>query len=195
MIAGKRPWAGGIAGPHWAGRRPAAKAIPTPEAGPTPPSPPDDRPLRILFINRYYWPDKASTAQLLADLAESLAARGYECHVLCSRGTYRPGQPPLPRSEIHQGVHIHRVGATSFGRRSTLRRMTDYLSFFATAALQVLRLPRFDAVVTLTTPPLIGELGTLSRRLRGSRHLYWSMDLHPDASLALGRMSRRHPAV
>ena len=40
---------------------------------------------RILFINQYYWPDHASTAQHLTDLAESMAARGYECHVLCSR--------------------------------------------------------------------------------------------------------------
>ena len=52
-------------------------------------------------------------------------------------------------------------------------------------------LPRFDVVVTLTTPPLIGLMGTLLKRLRGSRHVYWSMDLHPDASLALRRMSPR----
>jgi glycosyltransferase involved in cell wall biosynthesis len=54
-------------------------------------------------------------------------------------------------------------------------------------------LPRFDAVVTLTTPPLIGLTGTLLRRWKGTRHVYWSMDLHPDASLALGRMSRSQP--
>ena len=50
-------------------------------------------------------------------------------------------------------------------------------------------------VATLTTPPIIGLIGTLLRRLKGSRHVYWSMDLHPDASLALGRMSPRNPVV
>src|SRR5262249_16088450 len=30
---------------------------------------------------------------------------------------------------------------------------------------------------------------------KGSRHVYWSMDLHPDASLALGRMKRQNPIV
>jgi glycosyltransferase involved in cell wall biosynthesis len=73
--------------------------------------------------------------------------------------------------------------------------MTDYLTFYASAAWRAARLPRFDAVVTLTTPPLIGLVGTLLRRLRGSRHVYWSMDLHPDASLALGRMKRSNPVV
>ena len=46
-------------------------------------------------------------------------------------------------------------------------------------------------VVTLTTPPIIGLVGTILKRLRRLRHIYWSMDLHPDASLALGRMSPR----
>ena len=43
-------------------------------------------PTKLLFINQYYWPDRASTAQHLTDLAESLADQGYECHVLCSKG-------------------------------------------------------------------------------------------------------------
>ncbi|MGE3821026.1 MAG: hypothetical protein AB7I30_16560, partial [Isosphaeraceae bacterium] len=46
---------------------------------------------RILFINQYYWPDHASTAQHLTDLAESLAAEGHDCHVLCAQGSYKPG--------------------------------------------------------------------------------------------------------
>jgi colanic acid biosynthesis glycosyl transferase WcaI len=144
---------------------------------------------RILFINQYYWPDHASTAQHLADLAESLAERGYECHVLCSQSRYKPGEPRPPAYEIHEGVRIHRVPATSLGRRGTWARMTDYLSFYAGAIFKAMTLPRFDAAVTLTTPPIIGLVGTLLKWLRGTRHVYWSMDLHPDASLALGRMS------
>ncbi len=153
------------------------------------------RSTRLLFVNQYYWPDHASTAQHLTDLAESLADRGYECHVLCSRGGYKPGEASLPAEEVHNGVHIHRVWATALGRRNTFCRMTDYLSFYARAITRGLGFPRFDLVVTLTTPPIIGLVGTLLRRLRGSRHVYWSMDLHPDASIALGRMSARNPVV
>ncbi|WP_165064123.1 glycosyltransferase family 4 protein [Paludisphaera rhizosphaerae] len=150
---------------------------------------------RVLFINQYYWPDHASTAQHLTDLAESLAARGFECHVLCSQGRYKPGAPTPPAEEIHNGVHIHRVPATSKGRKSTLSRMTDYLSFYARAAIRAVRLPRFDLVVTLTTPPIIGLVGTILRKMKGSTHVCWSMDLHPDASLALKRMSPKNPIV
>jgi glycosyltransferase involved in cell wall biosynthesis len=150
---------------------------------------------RILLVNQYYWPDRASTAQHLTDLAESLATAGHDVHVVCSRGSSRPGDPRRPRREQHQGVTIHRVGATALGRASTLRRMADYLSFFAASTLSCLRMARFDLVVTLTTPPLVGLVGSLLRRLRGSKHVYWSMDLHPDASVALGRMNPRKPIV
>ncbi|OJW12359.1 MAG: glycosyltransferase WbuB [Planctomycetales bacterium 71-10] len=150
---------------------------------------------RLLFINQYYWPDHASTAQHLTDLAESLAARGFECHVLCSQSRYKPGDPTPPAEEVRNGVHIHRVPATSLGRKSTLARMTDYLSFYVRAVVKAIRLPRFDAVVTLTTPPIIGLVGTLLRKFKGSAHVCWSMDLHPDASLALKRMSPTNPVV
>ncbi len=92
-------------------------------------------------------------------------------------------------------MQIHRVPATSLGRRNTLCRMIDYLSFYARALARAVAMPRFDVIVTLTTPPIIGLIGTILRRWKRTRHVYWSMDLHPDASLALGRMSRRQAWV
>ena len=156
---------------------------------------PKNGPRRLLFINQYYWPDHASTAQHLTDLVESLAAQGHDCHVVCAQGSYNPNAPKPASFEVHNGVKIHRMKATSLGRRSTLSRMTDYLSFYARAMIVSLRLPRFDVITTLTTPPIIGLIGTILRRLKGSAHIYWSMDLHPDASLALGRMSSKNPVV
>ena len=150
---------------------------------------------RLLLVNQHYWPDHASTAQHLTDLAEALAEQGHEVHVVCSRGASRPGSPARKRKEVHNGVTIHRVGASSLGRRSVLRRMCDYLSFHLGATIKALRLRRPDLVITLTTPPLIALIGYLLRCLRGSRHVYWSMDLHPDASIALGLMNRRRRSV
>ncbi len=56
-------------------------------------------------------------------------------------------------------------------------------------------MPRCDVSVTLTTPPIIGLIGVILGRLKGTRHVFWSMDLHPDAGLALGFLSRRNPAI
>jgi colanic acid biosynthesis glycosyl transferase WcaI len=185
VIAGRNALQAG-----WLGIDPGGRHIPAPHslAGE---APGDTRGKRVLFINQYYWPDHASTAQHLTDLAESFANCGYECHVLTSQGRYKPDEPRPPAFEVHEGVYIHRVPATSLGRRGTWARMTDYLSFYGGAMVKAMLLPRFDAVVTLTTPPIIGLVGTLLKRLKKTRHVYWSMDLHPDASLALLRMSPR----
>ena len=181
----------------WRLDRAAAHALAGPRLALLSPRRPQGSPRRrrILFINQYYWPDHASTAQHLTDLAEAMAAAGYDCHVVCSRGSYQGDRHWQAAIEHHNGVTIHRLSATSLGRRNTFCRMADYLSFYLQALLHCLALPRCDVVATLTTPPLIGLVGTLLRRLKGSLHVCWSMDLHPDASVALGRMSARKPAV
>jgi glycosyltransferase involved in cell wall biosynthesis len=144
----------------------------------------------VLFLNQHYYPDLASTAQHLTDLAEHLAGNGFEVHVLCSQGHYLSGTQDAPREEVHNGVHIHRLPATSFGRETMAGRLADYASFFLQALYRVLTGPRFDCVVSLTTPPMVHLVAWAARQLRGQRYGIWSMDLHPDAEEAVGLL---HP--
>jgi len=79
------------------------------------------------------------------------------------------------------------VRCTSFGRGSTLGRVADYLTFLAGAKLAVLFGRRRDAVICLSTPPLVGVLGLLAR-LRGARFVYKVEDLYPDVAIMLGTL-------
>src|SRR5258708_13363486 len=45
---------------------------------------------------------------------------------------------------------------------------------------------RQDAVVVLTSPPLISWLAALFTRLKGGRLIFWVMDLNPDEAIAAG---------
>ncbi|WP_263784427.1 glycosyltransferase family 4 protein [Salinibacter grassmerensis] len=147
----------------------------------------DDAP-SLLFINQHYWPDFASTAQHLTDLAEHLASEGFDVHVLCSRGHYLSGSMDVPAEEVHNGVHIHRVRATAFGRDTFLGRITDYASFYSSTLARVLAGPAYEYIVTLTTPPLLPLVGTIAKWVRGQAYGIWSMDLHPDAEVATGML-------
>ena len=148
---------------------------------------PGDAP-SILFINQHYWPDFASTAQHLTDLAEYLAGEGFDVHVLCSRGHYLSGSMDVPAEETRNGVHVHRVRATAFGRDTILGRITDYASFYSSTLARVLAGPAYDYIVTLTTPPLLPLVGAIAKALRGQAYGVWSMDLHPDAEVATGML-------
>ncbi|MCS4098019.1 glycosyltransferase family 4 protein [Salinibacter ruber] len=147
----------------------------------------------LLFINQHYAPDLASTAQHLRDLAEHLAADGFEVHVFCSRGHYLSGEMDVPAEETRNGVHVHRVRTTAFGRESTLGRIADYASFFLQVLWWLLTGPRYDAVVSLTTPPLLPVAMAMAHRLRGQPYGIWSMDLHPEAEQALGMVESDGP--
>jgi glycosyltransferase involved in cell wall biosynthesis len=147
----------------------------------------------LLFVNQHYYPDFASTGQHLTDLAEHLAADGFDVSVLCSRAKYLAGDLDVPKEEVHHGVRIHRVTGTSFGRGTNLGRIADYASFYGQAILRLLGTRRYDYVVTLTTPPLLSFLGGVLKKLRGQRYGIWSMDLHPDAEVAAGMLREEQP--
>ncbi|MGD1149532.1 MAG: glycosyltransferase family 4 protein [Thermoanaerobaculaceae bacterium] len=144
--------------------------------------------MRILLINQYFRPDVAATAQLLAELAEDLSAGGAEVTALTGRGSYVPGRAEkLPRREEWRGVEIRRVWCTSFGRKSTLGRLSDYLTFLTSAKLVVLFGRRRDVVVCPSTPLLVAVLGLLAR-LRGARFVCKVEELYPDVAIMLGTM-------
>lgn len=140
--------------------------------------------MRILLLNQFYVPDVAATGQLLADLAESLVARGHEVHVLCGRSEYGGGRLAVPNEEITNGVRVHRVGTTAFGRQRLVGKAIDYLSFYINAARRALMLPRPDVCVSLTTPPFISLIGLLLSKLKGTRNVIWMMDVYPDIAAA-----------
>jgi colanic acid biosynthesis glycosyl transferase WcaI len=143
--------------------------------------------MKILFINQCYWPDHASSAQHLTDLAEGLAARGHDITVLCSRNPYVGGGAVFPQHEHRQGVLIHRVATLGYGKKSGIKgRTLDYLSFHLMALLKGVRLPSADVVVTLTSPLLVGVLGWLLAILKRTKHIHWCMDLFPDTGVLFG---------
>lgn len=147
----------------------------------------------LLFVNQHYAPDLASTAQHLTDLAEHLAEKGFEVHVLCSQIHYVSGEMDVPAEEMRNGVHVHRVDTTAFGRDSRLGRLTDYASFFLQVLRHLLTGRRYDHVVSLTTPPLLPVAAALARATRGQSYGIWSMDLHPDAEEAIGMIDANGP--
>jgi colanic acid biosynthesis glycosyl transferase WcaI len=143
--------------------------------------------MRIIILNQFFYPDHSATSQLMTDLAESLVERGIGVTVIAGRGRYDGGQK-LAAAEDYRGVRIERAWATSFGKRTTGRRLADYLSFYVGATWTLLRRPRHDVVMALTTPPLIGLVALLVARLRRMRFVALVQDLYPDIAVALGQL-------
>ncbi len=145
------------------------------------------RPLRVLVLNRSYWPDVEATGQLLTELCEELAC---SCSV-----TVIAGQPnhsfentDLPAREVRNGVDIIRVRNRRYSKTSLWSRGVGLASYLLLSSWQALRAPRPDVVIAESDPPVLGLLGALLRRWHRCKFVNYLQDLHPEVGLTLGRM-------
>ncbi|AEA11525.1 glycosyl transferase group 1 [Thermoproteus uzoniensis 768-20] len=67
--------------------------------------------MKIIHIAHHYWPVVGGLENVVRALAEGMARRGHEAHVITSQ--YGAGN--RPREEVINGVYIHRVKSTRFG--------------------------------------------------------------------------------
>lgn len=132
---------------------------------------------RVVFINRFYFPEEPATAQLLGDLAENLAAHGYEVSVV----TGHPRNSPARQSR--NGVAINRVGPFAAGSNSLPARAATFVCFWAACAWHLLRtVRRGDVLVALTDPPLVGIVAVVIGRMRGADVIHWVQDIYPEVA-------------
>jgi glycosyltransferase involved in cell wall biosynthesis len=149
---------------------------------------------RIIFLNRFFFPDHSATSQLLADLAFHLASCGHDVHVITSQQLYDQPRARLPALEIIDGVTVHRLATTRFGRSALLGRGLDYLSFFSAARRAILAIAApGDIVVAKTDPPLIGVVAMQAARQRSLHLVNWLQDIYPEIAMQLGLPLVRGP--
>ncbi len=142
--------------------------------------------MRILLLNQCFWPDVVATAQQLTDLATGLVERGHDVTVVCSDRGYDDRQLRFPRRERWKNVEVIRVSSIRANKNSRFSRALNFASFSIACAFRLGLLPGQDAVVALTSPPLISCLASWFVRLKGGRMLFWVMDLNPDEAIAAG---------
>ena len=125
---------------------------------------------RLIFVNRVYWPSTQATAQLLTDLAEGLAARGWAVHVIAAGET----------STRQNGVTIHRTG-TAEKHGGFMSRALNHRGFLRAARWKLATLVRpGDLVVPMTDPPLLAAAVAREAAARGALVVPWIQDIYPE---------------
>jgi glycosyltransferase involved in cell wall biosynthesis len=152
-------------------------------------SPPSAATPRLVFVNRFYFPDISATSQHLTDLAEHLAAAGVEVHVVCSSRLYDAPGKRLPASEIVRGVRIHRLQGARLGRQRLLTRAFDDLFFHLAVMLKLHGLLRAgDVVVAKTDPPMLSVSVAVAAATRRANLVNWLQDVFPEVAMRLGAL-------
>jgi colanic acid biosynthesis glycosyl transferase WcaI len=141
--------------------------------------------MKVVFVNRFFYPDTSATSQMLSDLAFDLATT-HDVHVVTSRLRHGDARRTLPKTERVQGVTVHRAWTSGFGRGSLLGRSVDYATFYVSAAFRLLALlRRNDIAVAMTDPPMMAIPVSLVSAIRSARLVNWLHDLFPEIATEL----------
>jgi colanic acid biosynthesis glycosyl transferase WcaI len=140
---------------------------------------------RLLVFNQYYWPGVEATAHLLSELCEALA-EDYDVTVVTGR---LAGYESVPDYERRNGVAIVRVHSTSYDRSPLHRRAINYFTYVARALRRGLfAVPRPDLVLSMTDPPMVGDVALLVAKRFRAPLVVISQDVFPEIAVELGRL-------
>jgi glycosyltransferase involved in cell wall biosynthesis len=151
--------------------------------------------MRITFVTQWFPPEPGTL--VAAAIADGLAERGHEVHVLTGfpnypTGRLQAGYPlrPYRRESRSERVIVHRAPLFPSHNASAIKRMANYLTF-AIGASWVARtkMPKPDVWLTYSSPATAALPAlTVPKRLRTSSYLLLQ-DLWPDSVTESGFVS------
>ena len=139
---------------------------------------------RLLVLNQYYRPGVEATANLLAELCESLVV-DYDVTVVTGRVR---GRDDLASDEVLNGVRVLRSRSTAYDRAQIHLRAANYATYLADTLFRTLTIQKPDIVLTLTDPPMIGDVGLVVARRFRVPLVVVSEDVFPEVAIELRRL-------
>lgn len=145
----------------------------------------------VTVLTEYFYPEEASTAQLLTELGSGLTD-SFDVSVITAYPYYHDEdrERSVPRRENHDGVEIRRVRSTRFDKDKIPLRVVNWLSFAFFVFVRLLRTDHSnDVKLVLSNPPILPFVTWLFKRVRGTPYVYLIYDMYPDMPVALGVIS------
>lgn len=139
----------------------------------------------LLIYAHYYYPDVASTGQILTELAEGLKD-SFHTTVICTVPSYTGKISQHYRKHKYyfeniNGVDVLRIRVPEFRKNFALSRIYNILSYFLSAVLATFRVERQDYVFTISQPPILGGmLGVIGKRVKRAKLIYNIQDFNPE---------------
>ena len=140
----------------------------------------------LIILSQYFYPEIASTGQLLTELAEDLTKYGYSVKVYTGKPSYCKSIEKCKKEELYQGVKIYRVFNTTFSKDNKLGKILNSLSYFISVLFKLLSSKDRYPLLIVSNPPFLSIAGFLLRKIRGQRYIFLIHDIYPDIAIKLG---------
>lgn len=145
---------------------------------------------KLLLYANYFYPEVASTAQILTELCVGLKDK-YDVTVICSVPCYTGRIEEKYKTkkyyyEEYEGIKIIRVRVSDFNKKSKKSRVFHILSYFFNSISATFKVGRQDIVYTISQPPVLGGiLGNIGRIITKGKLIYNIQDFNPEQIMAV----------
>ena len=145
----------------------------------------DENKKNLLIYAHYYYPDVASTGQILTELAEGLQ-ESFHITVICTVPSYTGKVSQYYRKhkyyyENMNGVDVLRIRVPEFRKDFAPSRIVNIVSYFFSAIAATFRVEHQDYVFTISQPPVLGGLlGVIGKHLKKAKFIYNIQDFNPE---------------
>ena len=142
------------------------------------------------MYTNYFYPEVATTGQILTELAEGLS-ESFDVTVVCEVPSYAMPLEDKYKTqkyyfEKYKGLKVVRVRVPEVNKQSKKSRIKYILSYFFNCIGATRKLGKFDLVFTVTQPPVLGGiLGVIGKRITGGKLMYQIMDFNPEQTIAV----------
>ena len=144
----------------------------------------------LLIYAHYYYPDVASTGQILTELAEGLNDT-FHTTVICTVPSYTGKISQYYRKHKYyyeniNGVDVLRIRVPEFRKSFALSRIFNILSYFFSAVFATFRVEHQDYIFTISQPPILGGmLGVIGKHIKKAKLMYNIQDFNPEQVMAV----------
>lgn len=146
---------------------------------------------KMLVYAHYYYPDVASTGQILAELCEGLK-KYFDITVICVVPSYTGVIEEKYKGqrfyfEEHNGVKIIRVRVPEFDKKNKMSRIKNIGAYFINSIMATFRVGRQDVIYSISQPPILGGLlGVIGKFIKRANYIYNIQDFNPEQAEVVG---------
>lgn len=144
----------------------------------------------LLIYAHYYYPDVASTGQILTELAEGLKD-SFHITVICTVPSYTGKISQYYRKHKYyyeniNGINVLRIRVPEFRKSFAPSRIYNIAAYFISAISATFRTENQDYVFTISQPPVLGGmLGVIGKKIKHAKFIYNIQDFNPEQIMAV----------
>jgi len=146
---------------------------------------------KLLIYAHYFYPDVASTGQILTELSEGLKET-FHITVICTVPSYSGKiENKYKKQKFYEedldGINILRVRVSEFEKSSKISRIKNLMGYFINSIIATFKLEKQDYIFAISQPPVLGGfLGVIGKWIKGGKLIYNIQDFNPEQTMAVG---------